>query len=81
MLIIHGDSTVKSSDMAEIMSMAPKHRMKVMIEEVLKDAAMAERSREALHMLAKSVKDSEIKDILLKSGYIQPKAQRKWLKK
>lgn len=81
MLIIHGDSSVKSRDMAEIMSMAPKHRMKVMIEEVLKDSSMAERSQEALYMLAKSVKDSEIKDILLKSGYIQPKAQRKWLKK
>lgn len=77
------DTSVKAKDLASIMANTSSQRQKVMLEDAIKQAKTteSERAKETIILLHKSTKDPEIRELCIKSGYIQPISGKKRSKK
>ncbi len=75
------DSTIKAKELVGIIAKASGQRQIEMIESTINEASRSERAKEMISMVYKSIQDPAIREICMKSGYIQPILRKKGLKK
>lgn len=80
-LLHHADSSVKAKELAGIIVKSSGPRQLLMIESTIKEASRSERAKEMIALVYKGIQDPAIKELCMKSGYIQPTSRRKGSKK
>ena len=82
-LLIHADTNIHIRDLAKLVILSPQKRQKHIIQELIFEIESGKNSRliELAHYLMNAAIDQSIKEILKKSGHIQPFIEKKRSKK
>lgn len=80
-LLHHADTTVNAKELAGIIVKSSGQRQLEMIESTIKEATRSQRAKETIGLLYKNIKDPAIRELCIKSGYIQPTVRKKGSKK